>query len=531
MDKIPTEILIHILLFCFPSKKQRKARKSLSRVCHFWTTAIYGSPLFWTEVGLHRTTEELREILRRNPHGPLDVSWTPSNPGKFMDDAAMQRVAMISPHSHRWRSLVLAGWITNPIQSQLIDVPTPRLINFSVVRPSSRPYDLGLAKTGTPLREITLGGTVLDWDHPRLRGLQSLRLHTPGAKAPTMEQLHAILSASPGLEILDLAVWTYESQDQTPLEKLGTVLLPSLTTLAVEKVQPIVLRTLLSCIQAPNCKYIRLPTISQLDFLDNYPLKELGKLSQGPVSTVPRLFMTYNRIDRTCIITHRESGLRPQPNIRESSLKLAQRRGVYLQTEPITDPSLVPDTLRLKEKSIRKYIQEVIQSALRGRSIELQLTVYGYSPSLVDVSHLPSVVSDLLLNMPLVTHLLTYRGNALELLPFLSARQPIRTMDGETGQGFCWPLPLLETLTVRCRLSDRPELLKALKVLISQRGSGTHNEMAVVSVQADIPADTAPGAVRPLKHIFLHTGGDAPVLVWDSQQGWHDETMASGVGT
>ncbi|KAG8950815.1 hypothetical protein FRC00_007515, partial [Tulasnella sp. 408] len=429
MDKIPTEILMHILLFCFLSKKQRRARKFLSRVCHFWTTAIYGNPLFWTEVRLHRSTEELREILRRNPHGPLDVSWTPSNPSKFMGDAGMQKVAMISPHSHRWRSLVLVGWITRQIQAQLIDVPTPRLINFSAVRAFVTPYELDLATTGKPLREITLGCTRLDWDHPRLRGLQYLRLHRPGTKAPTMEQLHAILSASPGLEILDLAFLTYESQDQPPLEKLRSVRLPSLTTLALENVQPIVLRTLLSYIEAPSCRYIRLPTISQLDFSDNYPLKELGKLCQGPVSTVPRLFMTYNQIDGTCNLTHRETGLRPQPNTRESSHKLSQRRGVYLQTEPIMLPTLGSDALRLNEKKIRKYMQEVIQSALHGRSIELQLTLLDYGASLVDDSDLTAVVSDLLLNMPQVTHLETYRRDPLAVLTFLSACQPIRTMD------------------------------------------------------------------------------------------------------
>ncbi|KIO27686.1 hypothetical protein M407DRAFT_7183 [Tulasnella calospora MUT 4182] len=229
MDKIPTEILIHIFLFC----SQRNVRKSLCCVGHFWRTAINASPFFWTEVGLHRTTDELLEILLRNPNGPLDISWAPSNPSKFMDIAAMERMAKISPQSHRWRSLVLAGQMTDQIQSQLIEVPAPRLINFSVVGSFVPTIRFSIPEAGEPLSELILVCTALDWENPRVRGLRCLRLHNLGAKAPTVEQLHAILSTSPGLEILDLAFWTDESQNQPRLEKLGVILLPSLTTLAV----------------------------------------------------------------------------------------------------------------------------------------------------------------------------------------------------------------------------------------------------------------------------------------------------------
>lgn len=180
MDTIPTEILIHILSFSIPSRRQRKVRRSLSRVCHFWRTAIYRNPLFWTEVRLHRTTEELQEILRRNPDGPLDVIWAPPNSSTFMDRSGLERVAMISLQSRRWRSLVLAGPIVHEIKTQLLQVSTPRLIRLNIAGTWFVPQQFDLVNEGALLRDVTLGQVTLDWENSRLGGLRYLRLHQPG---------------------------------------------------------------------------------------------------------------------------------------------------------------------------------------------------------------------------------------------------------------------------------------------------------------------------------------------------------------
>lgn len=534
MDKLPIEILIHVFLFYSPSKPQRNIRRSLSRVCHLWQTVIYGTPLFWTEVGLHRTTEELREILRCNPYGPLDVSWTPSNLGKIMDEAAKQGMAMISSESHCWRSFIFAGQITDQIQAQLINVPTPRLVNFNVVRDSVRVQEIHLATEGASLRELTLACCALDWESSRLRRLRCLRLHRQAEKAPSVKQLHAMLSASPGLEILDLAYWNHGYQYQLPDETLGTVLLPSLTTLAVEEVQPIVLRTLLYCVQSPNCKYIRLVSVDQMEFLDNYPLEGLMNLLQGPLSTVSRLHISYDQAFGCCTVTHRETELPPQPNTRESLIKLARRRGVYLRTIPLFTPTLEKDTIRLHEEKIRKFIQEVIQPALRGIQVPIQLELRRrwHHWHIPDNSRIPSILApiDLLLNIPSVTHLrICWRFDPIDIIRFLSAPQPVRRMDGEPEEGLAWPIPLLETLTVTCSGQDQSVILRTLDELILKRSSWAQHNAGGSGVAAHLGhADTLESGrdnsqpLQGLKQIFVENPQEPPFKTWDIKNGWRD---------
>ncbi|KAG8973561.1 hypothetical protein FRC05_008629 [Tulasnella sp. 425] len=443
-------------------------------------------------------------------------------------------MAMISSESHRWRSFIFAGQITDQIQAQLINVPTPRLVNFNVVRDSVRVQEIHLATEGASLRELTLACCALDWESSRLRGLQCLRLHRQAEKAPSVKQLHAMLSASPGLEILDLAYWNHGYQYQLPDETLGTVLLPSLTTLAVEEVQPIVLRTLLYCVQSPKCKYIRLVSIDQMEFLDNYPLEGLMNLLQGPLSTVSRLHIYYDQAFGSCTVTHRETDLPPQPNTRESLIKLARRRGVYLQTIPLFTPTLEKDTIRLHEVKIGKFIHEVIQPVLRGVQVRIQLELRRrwFHWQIPDNSSSPSisVPTELLLNIPSVTHLrICWRLDPIAVIRFLSAPQPVRRMDGEPEEGLAWPIPLLETLTVTCSGQDQSVILRTLDELILQRSLwAQHNagelEVASHPGHADTLGSGRDNSQPPkgLKQIFVENSREQFFKTWDIKNGWQD---------
>ncbi|KAG8909327.1 hypothetical protein FRC01_007009, partial [Tulasnella sp. 417] len=486
MDTIPTEILIHILSFSIPSRRQRRVRRSLSRVCHFWRTAIYGSPVFWTEVRLHGTTGELQEVLRRNLDGPLDVIWTPSKLRKFVDSAETQRVAIISLHSKRWRSLVLAGSTVYGVQLLLIDLPTPRLINLNVVGSDSISW-LILANAGTPLRELSLGSAVLDWGGPRLTGLRCLRLHQPSYK-PTLEKLYAILSSSPGLEILDLAWWSIIMMPHELLQSkpVGVLPLRSLTTLVVQGVPSPILHMLLSCVRAPNCRYIRLLPITQGLLQDTRSLRELAKLCQGPLSTVPRLLVSYYRANGSCTITHRATDTVPQANIRESSVKFSRRRGIYLETEPILD-DVDEDNFQYKDAGVRRFIHEVVQPSLRDLKLqEIQLDLRCGWPQISDsLSNPQSLVTELLLNVPVVTHLRIQSDfDPMDVLPFISKPQVVQKKDTGTGRELSWPIPLMETLTVACDPDDNM-VFKSLEALISKRAPHNHHGVAAASVQPD----------------------------------------------
>ncbi|KAG8928090.1 hypothetical protein FRC00_001863 [Tulasnella sp. 408] len=396
-----------------------------------------------------------------------------------MDRSGLQRVAMISLQSRRWRSLVLAGPIVHEIKTQLIQVSTPLLIELNIAGTWFVAEQFDLANNGALFRDVTLGRATLDWENSRLGGLRCLRLHQPGSKSPTVEQLHGILSSSPGLEILDLAWWPSLSYNIPPSRELG----------------------------------VRDDT-----------LEALAKLCQGPLSTVPRLLVSYDRASGSCTITHRKTELAPQANIRESSVKLAKRRGVYLQTDPIFNPALDDDALRSSEAGIRKFIERVVKAALSDLKVEIQLDLHHRWPRSTDTPANPpkSVVADLLSSVPLVTHLrVRSYFDPMDVLPFISTRRAVRKMDGETGSELSWPIPLMETLTIACNTENKSAVLESLEGLISQRGPKIHNgtTMAIGQI-GDRDGDGASHPPSPLKRIVLQDKIEQTVKVWDSEQGW-----------
>lgn len=520
MDTIPIEILIHILSFCIPSKRQRKVRRSLVRVCHFWRTAIYGNPLFWTEVRLHGTTQELNKILHRNPDGPLDVIWTPSNSNKRMDDSGMQRVAMVASHSRRWRSLVLAGPLIHQIRTQLIEIPTPRLVSLNMVESFYGGPAFKFASEGAPLRELTLCRASIDWRSSRLTGLRDLRIHSPRYQTPTLEQLHAILSSSPCLETLDLAGWAFYPSKPPQFKELGALLLPSLITFTADGVPPTFLLMLLFCIQAPGCRNIRLPSIDSSLFQDNDTLEALAKLCQGPFSTVPRLFVSYDRASGSCAITYLDTQLAPRPSSRESVVKLAKHRGVYLQTERIFHS---PQTLEAGEAGVRNFIEKVVHPTLRDLSVHIQLDLHLGPPQATDTPSEPpiSLITDLLLSVPLVTHLRLH-SHPLDVIHFLSSCQPVRTRDGKAEQELTWPIPAMKTLTVACDPVDRAKVFGSLLGLISKRGSHIYHGEAKASGQGDECGECASHPPRYLERIIVKNMNEIAFKVWDRTQGWRD---------
>ncbi|KAG8892916.1 hypothetical protein FRC01_013880 [Tulasnella sp. 417] len=265
---------------------------------------------------------------------------------------------------------------------------------------------------------------------------------------------------------------------------------------------------LLSCVKAPNCKYIRLPSIPQDLLRDNgsESLKELAKLCQGPLSTVPRLLVSYDRASGSHTVTHRATELAPQPNIRESSGKLAKRRGVYLRTERVFYPDPDEDTLQSNEAGVRRFIQEVLQPTLRNLSFEVQLDLHHRWPRPSDTPSNPpkSLVTELLLNVPVFTHLrIRAYFDPIDVLHLISTPQLVQKMDGETGPELSWPIPLMETLTIACNKESHPAVFRCLNLLISKRGAHIHPETAMALGQAHERGAGPSHPPRSLKHIFM----------------------------
>lgn len=249
----------------------------------------------------------------------------------------------------------------------------------------------------------------------------------------------------------------------------------------------------------------------------------MAKLCQGPLFTVPRLLVTHDRASGSCTMTDRATENPPQRNVRETLHKFAKRRRVFLQTRPMYFPVLEGDAVPVTENKIQRFLQEVVQPVLRTLSVEVQLDLYHRGPVSTDTSLNPpkSVVTNFLMNAPSTTHLRIHSSfEAMDVLPFISARQLDRSMDGEIGQELCWPLPLMETLTVAYHTLNQVEVIGFLEELISKRGSRIYDGEVRAPGRGDKSRDDASHPPRLVKHIIVQNRYGRPFKVWESKQGW-----------
>ncbi|KAI0710689.1 hypothetical protein C8Q76DRAFT_69428 [Earliella scabrosa] len=103
MDSLPNELLIEILLvhnlIAFKTRSTRCWVK-LMRVCRRWRDLGISTPCLWQTIEVTRNSRGLELALERSAHLPLDVLVNP-------EAIPSEYGALLTPHSHRLRSLIL----------------------------------------------------------------------------------------------------------------------------------------------------------------------------------------------------------------------------------------------------------------------------------------------------------------------------------------------------------------------------------------------------------------------------------------
>ncbi|KAG8947686.1 hypothetical protein FRC04_010530 [Tulasnella sp. 424] len=525
MENLPVEVLTTILLKALNSN-QRKLRRRLRLVCRTWYTIISQNSLFWTDIGLHRSAKEFREVLRLNPAGPLDVSWTPPRPHwrRGMNPTTVEHTETISSESRRWRSLTLAGYISDHVQRHLIQVPNPRLMDINVCNPDSGygsgPHqNLPLTLGGYALRNVVLGFTTLDWDSPRLKGLRNLRLHGLRNNAPTHIQLHTIISASPELEVLGLTLcrWELETSAQV-LPSLDLITLDSLTTLILYEIDRSMAHCVSSFIQAPNCSYLKIRYVRAMAVPDPIATWRLVKLLRGPLQGTSKLFVTYDERDGGLDLgTEQEEKELGVLDIREATSKLAARREIYFE---IQCSHVVGDNGPQPWNDVlRTFARTVIQPALSGLNIPVrfQLPVVrshllaedGRAFAAENLFEIPGISG-----LDLHAYGRDYAG-LTSILEYLASPQPIPTTEGHDGH-LCWPCPHLETIAVTCFEDDCDNIRSALDQVLSNR-SQNPTKAQDESVRTPRMGDCQPRRINEIR-IYDHRG--SPLREWKEGEGW-----------
>lgn len=141
----------------------------------------------------------------------------------------------ITPMSHRWRSLWMSIF-PNELEADLqgaLETEGRALRDIALwIQDSSNVPLLQLPGTAT-FGHVSLSSISLPWDSPRLCNLSSLELQGLQTNAPTIEDLHQILSSSSRLERLSLSEVMSHVRSQIP-ESPCT--LPLLTSLCISQV-------------------------------------------------------------------------------------------------------------------------------------------------------------------------------------------------------------------------------------------------------------------------------------------------------
>ncbi|KIJ46417.1 hypothetical protein M422DRAFT_29267 [Sphaerobolus stellatus SS14] len=278
VNSFPDDILFHIfrLGMChgtqtveYKDKKDKKAKKDkkrliippviYSQVCRHWRHLALDAPWLWTNIDFKDRGPEypLTTIfIERAKNAPLNIVL------KFIDqkfdfdddsnwsgtEALMDRLGLLAPHVHRWKSFRCETDNWDPLFGVLgelsnLNMPSLRSLDFTqrfenyVTREERT--QVPVFRGGTPaLESLSLTYAILDWDNlitacSNLTQLVLTNLSVDDYGLFTVHQFHTFLRTATNLKSLKLN-GAGPKRDDEALSTLSPVLLPSLEEFVVE---------------------------------------------------------------------------------------------------------------------------------------------------------------------------------------------------------------------------------------------------------------------------------------------------------
>ncbi|KAG8898280.1 hypothetical protein FRB99_007552 [Tulasnella sp. 403] len=252
--KLPMEILQRIafhllyqdrLLDYFPTLG------ILRSISSRWKDAIDGGSLFWRTLGADTPSGWISLALKNSGSALLDVSWCTSRRSPAL--------TQLLCHSPRWQSLsiVVSGNQLVSVKAANDMLQTSSLMLEKVTIQGGRP-STSFDQTCFPphfapnLRHLAIYRTSLPWSSLASRqSLTSLSLVRIHRSPPTVEQLLAILKASPFLEELEIDDVRIPRQTDTSSALQTLIQPPRLSSFALRFISPHAIHQLLDAIRAP----------------------------------------------------------------------------------------------------------------------------------------------------------------------------------------------------------------------------------------------------------------------------------------
>ncbi|KAG8890166.1 hypothetical protein FRB99_003910, partial [Tulasnella sp. 403] len=226
----------------------------------------------------------VEDVLTLSENTPLSIRLT---------GRVKQLVDILIPHSYRWRSLELV--FTNyqeDIVAPLLAATTPSLVDLSLSA-TNVPWSSYSLGAGGALRSLSVSGTSIAWESPRLSGLTKLCL-SDIAYPPTLSSLVDILQASPNLVEVILNTWRKrEGTIFYHLASTPTLILPNLSRLSLCHIPLAYTTAILTHIRAPICS----ETALTLENPFSPDCQLFRSCKSGFASLLSRIITAHNHLD------------------------------------------------------------------------------------------------------------------------------------------------------------------------------------------------------------------------------------------
>ncbi|KAG9046292.1 hypothetical protein FS837_004689 [Tulasnella sp. UAMH 9824] len=268
VNALPPELLVTIFEIVIHSECVQfwSNHQALVLVCHHWNHLFSNTPSLWTKIKGSAETSNviITRALEMSQDSPLDVDYDGTDGSRALD-RQHAFLSTIFPHTHRWRKATLSIYEAAQALEPMTTLSAPLLESLFLwacddpAWARDEPLDIFGGRPPPRLQELTLNIPV-PWNPKTLCNLKALRIMSIEHLTPSLDQLFAILPASPGLETLSINNVTFSGGASAPIP--NPLHMPTLQKLSLILIPPVIINRILAAIRAPKCKFGSLrPTV------------------------------------------------------------------------------------------------------------------------------------------------------------------------------------------------------------------------------------------------------------------------------
>ncbi|KAG8910835.1 hypothetical protein FRC00_007458, partial [Tulasnella sp. 408] len=303
LHRLPGEIFVSILLTVGSHNEigledDHKRLHALAQVSTYWFDTIIAFPSFWQQLAQYHPPGFREMVLKRNTSGLLKIDCVLEQAAKdSAQEPLLSFMKMVAPLSERWKVLTFEGDLTDEIM-ELLQSPAPNLDSLLIsswgsTGTGSNTFELG---EGRNIWYLDVDNMAVPWNSSRLRGLRGVQIQDVTGILPSLEELYAMLAASPELWWLQLSDWSLFDGGGALMSEVSDIqirpiMLPLLTSIILHNIPAPVTQFLLSSITAPTCQCVIVQQVPSA-LLNNPSTRDtFAKLVNGALAAIPRFIL------------------------------------------------------------------------------------------------------------------------------------------------------------------------------------------------------------------------------------------------